>query len=97
MTRKKLYLLILLIAVLLTSYYYTGYRRFFISDRTGEKHITVWTSFNNRCYVIPGKYYSPFKPSDNYIETVNHRNYFGIVWDSTDSAEIKLSIYQSDI
>ncbi|MDW3195742.1 MAG: hypothetical protein R8G66_25430 [Cytophagales bacterium] len=92
-TVKKLFALMLLITVSLACYYFIGYRRFFLSDRTGEKYITIWTSSNNRCYVIPGKYYSPFKPSEDYIETLNHRNYFGIVWASDDSEKINLSIY----
>lgn len=36
-----------------------------------DKYVTVWKRLGNKCYIIPGKYYGIFKPSDNYIKTTN--------------------------
>jgi len=36
--------------------------------------ITVWKRLGNKCYVIPGKYYSVLNPSDNYIKTSNRQS-----------------------
>lgn len=44
-------------------------RRFFCLD--SGKCITVWKTYNNKCYIIPDKYYGLLKPSDNYIELSN--------------------------
>ncbi|MBL7737358.1 MAG: hypothetical protein JNL51_18005 [Chitinophagaceae bacterium] len=35
-----------------------------------NKCITVWKRLGDKCYVIPGKYYGVFKPT-NYIKTTN--------------------------
>ncbi len=48
---------------------------------------------SGKCFIIPGKYYSPFKPKDNYIQTVNHRNYLGILWNTYDEYDCKIYIY----
>ncbi|MFC3197061.1 hypothetical protein ACFOET_05500 [Parapedobacter deserti] len=36
-----------------------------------NKCVTVWKRLGNKCYIVPGKYYGIFKPSDNYIKTTN--------------------------
>jgi hypothetical protein len=33
--------------------------------------ITVWKTYNNVCFVIPGKYYGLVKPSTGYLQTSN--------------------------
>ena len=93
MSTKKKKLLIFLFVALVFFYYQMEYKRYFLSDKDGKEFITIWTSSRNDCYIIPGKYYSPFKPRNNYIKTVNHRNYIGLVWNTQDSRKLKISIY----
>ena len=76
-------------------YYQIEYKRYFVSSKDGTEYLTVWTSSNNECYLIPERYYSPFVPKENYIKTVNHRNYIGIVWDTKDPTKYKISIYNN--
>lgn len=33
--------------------------------------ITVWKRLGNKCYIVPGKCYEIFKPTDDYIQTTN--------------------------
>ena len=87
--RKRLLFLIILVLIL---YYAIDYRRHFITDGD-NKSFTIWERVGNRCLIIPGRYYSPFKPSNGYIETVNYLNYIGVVFNTQDSFDYKLSIY----
>jgi len=41
--------------------------------------VTVWKTFFNVCYIIPGKYYGIVKPSEQYIESSN-TNLITIYW-----------------
>ncbi|MFM1775104.1 MAG: hypothetical protein RJA53_714 [Bacteroidota bacterium] len=44
--------------------------------------ITVWKTFNNVCYIIPGKYFGFIKPStSSFIQTTNINN-VDIIWNS---------------
>lgn len=74
-------------------YYQFDYKRHFITSKDNNKSFTIWQRFGNKCYVIPGKYYSPFSPKSNFIETVNYRNYIGVVFNTEDSFDYKISIY----
>lgn len=53
-------------------------RKFFcLSD---GKCITVWKTYNNVCYIIPGKYYGIVRPSSHsFIQTTNN-NILDIIW-----------------
>jgi hypothetical protein len=55
--------------------------------------LTIWQRIGNNCYIIPGKYYGIVPPSSNYIKTVNYRNYIGILWNTSDKFNYKISIY----
>ena len=44
-------------------------RKFYCLDN--ETCVTVWKTYNNACFIIPGKYYGIIKPSRNHIETTN--------------------------
>lgn len=33
--------------------------------------LTVWKTFGNTCYLVPGHYYGLLPPTDNYIATTN--------------------------
>lgn len=33
--------------------------------------VTIWKTYNNRSYIIPGRYYGLFRPSDQYIQSSN--------------------------
>lgn len=79
--------------LLLIVYYQLDYKRYFIESSDGKKVFTVWQKIGNRCYVIPGKYYSPFKPSKNYIQTKNYRNYIDIVFNPSNGNYADVSIY----
>lgn len=65
---KKVLLTVLVILILLLAWYGES-RKFFCLG--GGRCITVWKTYNNTCYVIPGKYYGLFKPTENFIQTTN--------------------------
>jgi hypothetical protein len=44
-------------------------RRFFCLE--DGNCVTVWKTYNNVCYIIPGKYYGIVKPSEQHIESSN--------------------------
>lgn len=69
------------------------YKRYFIYSSDGDKVVTIWMKLNQDCYIIPGKYYSPFSPSKNYIKTVNHKNYVGLLFNTKDKYDYKISVY----
>lgn len=56
-------------------------RRFFCVN--GTSCVTMWKTFNNTCYIIPGKYLSLFPPSKNFIRCNNE-------------TEVSVSVYFSD-
>lgn len=60
------------IFILLIVGWYGESRSFFCLDN--GKCITVWKTYNNVCYIIPGKYYGLLKPSENVIESSNNNN-----------------------
>jgi hypothetical protein len=66
----KRLLLYLAIIVILSVIWYGESRKFFCLDQ--GKCVTVWKTFNNVCYIIPGKYYGVLKPSDNFIQSSNN-------------------------
>jgi len=37
--------------------------------------ITVWKTFGNTCYIVPGKYYGLIKPMDDYIRSTNTNSF----------------------
>jgi len=55
--------------LLLMAIWYGESRKFFCAG-DGEC-VTVWKTYNNVCYIVPGKYYGIIRPSDNYIKTSN--------------------------
>jgi len=69
MKRKWKIILIILLIVLLGLVWFGESRKFYYIDK--GQFVTVWKTYNNTCYVIPGKYYGIIKPSDNYIQTSN--------------------------
>ena len=46
-----------------------------------QRCITVWKTYGNKCYVVPGRYYGLVRPSNNYVETSND-NHLTIYWTS---------------
>lgn len=84
---------ILLFLVILFGYYQLDYKRYFIESFDGKKAVTIWQRTGNQCYIIPGKYYSPFKPSKNYTLTKNYRNYIDIVFNPSNRNYADVSIY----
>lgn len=59
----------LLIAITFIAIGYGESRKFFCLE--DGQCITVWKTYNNVCYITPGKDYSVIKPSDNFIELTN--------------------------
>ncbi len=56
--------------VILFLFVWYGESRKFFCLKDGNC-ITVWKTYNNVCYIIPGKYYSLWAPSNNFIKTSN--------------------------
>ncbi len=83
----------LIILLSLVIYYQIDYKRNFISNESGSKSFTLWKRLGNTTYIVPGKYYFPFAPSENYIKTKSHRNYIGVVFNAEESENIDISIY----
>lgn len=42
--------------------------------KLGQNYVTLWKQFNNKSYVIWGKYYGLSSPSEGYIKTTNTDN-----------------------
>ena len=70
--------LVFIIVIISLAIWFGESRKFFCLDQ--GMCITVWKTYNNVCYVIPGKYYGFFKPSSlNYIKTTNLSD-LDIIW-----------------
>jgi hypothetical protein len=65
---KKMILFFFIVILLLFGWYGESRKFFCLED---GKCITVWKTYNNVCYVIPGKYYGLWAPSNNFIKTSN--------------------------
>lgn len=74
----------------LSIYVIVDYRREILSSKNGDKQLTFWCRIGS-CYIIPGKYYWPWLPKNNYIRTKLYRNGIGIVWMTGDDQDIKIS------
>jgi hypothetical protein len=66
--KRALLLLSILIVIVLG--WFGESRNFFCLDN--GNCITTWKTYNNVCYIIPGKYYGLVKPSKNYIQSTNN-------------------------
>ncbi|RQO80218.1 hypothetical protein DBR40_00955 [Pedobacter sp. KBW01] len=65
---KKLVFIIVIFTLALGIWYGESRK---IYDLGNGEYLTVWKTYNNTCYIIPGKYYKLLKPFDNYIQTTN--------------------------
>lgn len=65
---KKLIVIFLVLVIALLVW--AGESRKFICLDNG-KCITVWKTFGDVCYIIPGKYYGLLRPSKGHIKTTN--------------------------
>ena len=89
MKRLFLFLVVCICAALA---WYGESRKCFCLD--GHKCVTVWKTYNNICYIIPGKYYGLFRPkSTNYIKTTNLSD-LDVIW-PINSSEIIVSVDDS--
>ena len=79
------------IMAVVTLYIVYDYKRDFISSKDNTKHLTFWCRIG-KCYIIPGKYYWPWSPRKNYIETKFYRNPIGIIWNTHDGSKIKIAL-----
>jgi hypothetical protein len=76
---KKILLAFLVLLILFLAWY--GESRKFFCLGNG-RCITVWKTYNNTCYIIPGKYYGLIKPSSHsYLKTTN-TNTLDIIWEA---------------
>ena len=82
----KRVLLYLTVIIVLTLIWYGESRKFFCLDK--GRCVTVWKTYNDVCYIIPGKYYGLLKPSSaNYIQTTNLSD-VDIIWQRGSSGMI---------
>ena len=66
---KRILLFFIIIIALLIIWLGESRRFFCLSD---GKCVTVWKTYNDICYIIPGKYYGIVRPASiNYIKTSN--------------------------
>jgi hypothetical protein len=97
---------ILIVAILilcLGAIWFGEKRKFFL---IGTEYVTLWKTYNNVSYLIPGKYFGLTKPSSGYIRTSNTNNltlYISekiprtIIFKNEDSVEVNTSSNKSDI
>jgi len=74
----KIKILIAAIIIIFSLNYICNRNFIYNSDKTSV--VTVWKTFSGKYYIIPYKYYSPFHPKNNFIETTNLK-YIYIAWD----------------
>lgn len=67
----KKVLILLFFFILVIGWVYE--KRTFLSLQQG-RYVTIWEMFNDKCYIIPGRYYGLIKPSDNFIESSRTNN-----------------------
>jgi hypothetical protein len=65
-------LLIIFSSLLLVVVWFGEDRSFYCINNT--VYVTVWKTYNNVCYIIPGKYYGLTQPSGSFIKTTNTNN-----------------------
>jgi len=65
---KRILLFFTLVIVLIMIWFGESRKFFCLGD---GNCVTVWKTYNNVCYIIPGKYYGIVKPSEQYIESSN--------------------------
>lgn len=92
---KKSIFITICIFIVLIIYYQADYKRTFIYNKDKTKVFTIWTRLGNNCYIIPGEYYSPFRPNTNFIHAITHKNYIGVVFITGDVFKYKLSIWNT--
>lgn len=68
---KKIFLWILIFSALILALWVESRKFFCLSNRNC---VTIWKTYNNVCYIIPGKYYGLTKPAGNFIESTNTNN-----------------------
>jgi hypothetical protein len=68
----KRLLLFILIFILLPLIWYGESRKFFCLGNGAC--VTVWKTYNDVCYIVPGRYWGIMKPSKNYIQSRNSYN-----------------------
>jgi hypothetical protein len=92
----KKVLISLLAFVLLVAIWFGESRSFFCLDN--GNCLTVWKTYGNHCYIIPGKFYGVIKPQDNYIQSANTNTLTifyakelpkGIIFSSEQALEVK--------
>lgn len=89
--KKKVFIVLLSIFV----YYQLDYKRYFIYSEDKTKVFTVWKRLGYHFYIIPGKYYSPFVPTENYIYSRNQG--FVVIFSPKDSFDIKIGVFYKKI
>ena len=84
---------VILFVIAVLSVWFDQSRSFYCLSES--KCVTLWKRLGNKCYIVPGKYYGIFKPSDNYIKTTNtgyvdiiFLNDISLLVDIEDDAEI---------
>jgi hypothetical protein len=60
--KKVVYLISCFLLVIIV---YIESRSFY--NAWGDQYFTVWKTLDNRCYIIPGKYYGFFAPNDGFV------------------------------
>lgn len=86
---------IVIALVLLVAYYQLDYKRDFIYSNDKSQVFTVWKRLGYNFYIIPGKYYLPFAPNDNYIYSSNQG--MSVLFNTNDSYDYKLSVFYKEI
>ena len=73
-------IVVILLLFIVTPIWYGESRSFEYSDE--GNCVTVWKTYNNICYVIPGRYFGLRAPSsgDNFIKTTNTSMGVDLIW-----------------
>jgi hypothetical protein len=62
-------ILVICLALAISAAWYGESRRFFCLSN--GQCLTVWKTYNDVCYIIPGKYYGALRPANGYMRCSN--------------------------
>lgn len=89
--KKKTIIAFLLILIL---YYFVDYKRYFIYSDDKSEVFTIWKRVGWDFYIIPGKYYWPFAPKDNYIYASDQL--MNVIFNTQDYYNYKIGVFYKE-
>lgn len=89
--KKKILITVLILLVL---YYFVDYQRYFIYSDDKSQVLTIWKRVGWNFYIMPGKYYWPFAPRDNFIYASDQL--IMIIFNTHDTYNCKIGVFYQE-